>query len=143
MRWRSCFRAPELDQELAAGADPLASDQLLWRAQQLVEPKCKLTLAATIEAVVEAVDVGGPWTAPGPRIRSRGVLRTNRRLLMAVAERLRSGDPVDLRGLARAELLVSYDSAMYGQPSAQSLRAQLIDLLIALQPDGAWQPAEQ
>jgi hypothetical protein len=137
-RWRSRRHAPELDQLLAQGADPLASDELLCRAQMLAEPYCRIGLADTIETVVRLVDNGSPQGIGLPRILRRDVIRRNRRLLLTLADRLRSQGPLDLRGLARAELLVSFgDSAMYRGPGARTLRVQLVGLLAALDPIGA------
>lgn len=138
VRWRSRRHAAELDQLLAEGADPLASDELLCRAQMLAEPNCRLGLADTIEAVVRLVDNGSPQGIGLPRILRRDVIRRNRRLLLALAERLRSQGLLDLRGLARAELLVSFgDSVMYQGAGPAKLRVQLVDLLAALDPIGA------
>lgn len=138
IRWRSHRHAAELDQLLAEGADPLASDELLCRAQMLAEPNCRLGLADTIETVVRLVDNGSPQGIGLPRILRRDTIRRNRRLLLALAERLRSQGLLDLRGLARAELLVSFgDSVMYQGPGPRTLRVQLVDLLAALDPIGA------
>jgi hypothetical protein len=140
VRWRARRHAAELDQLLAEGADPLATDELLCRAQLLTEPNCRLGLADTIETVVRLVDHGSPQGIGSPRILRRDTIRRNRRLLLRLAARLRSDGPLDLRGLARAELLVSFgDSVMYQGPGPTTLRVQLVDLLAALDPIGTCQ----
>lgn len=136
VRWRTFWKAAELDQALAAGCDPLASDPLLWRAEQLVDPKARLDLAKALEQIVEEVEHRGPQMLPGPHLERRSVVHANRSLLLVLAERLRSDGTHGLRGLAKADLLVSYgDSALYRGPSALTLKLKLLEALAALDPN--------
>jgi hypothetical protein len=139
VRLRSLWNRAELDQALAAGVDPLASEDLLWRAEQLVETQQRVELAETIDRIVKEVDRGGPQLLGGPVLMRRDVIRDNRSLLRVLAERLRSDGPQGLRGLAKVELLVRYgDSAIYRGPSALTLRLELLEALAALDPNDGW-----
>lgn len=135
VRLRAAVRAVELDQALATGVDPLDSDLLLWRAQQLAEPSKRAGFADSIEKIVQEVDRGAPQMAPGPQIVNRDLIKQNRSLLLVLAERLRSDGPHDLRGLAMADLLVGYgDSQLYRARSPLQLKWALLELLVALDP---------
>jgi hypothetical protein len=135
VRLRSHLKAAELDEALAAGADPLASEQLLWRAQQLTEPRRRLELAETLQQIVDEVDLGRPQELDGRQTMRRDVIKTNRALLLVLAERLRADDPLALRGLAMVELLVSYgDGPLYRGPSPLQLKFNLLEALAALDP---------
>ena len=135
VRLRTFLKAGELDQALAAGCDPLASHLLLWRADQLVDPETRLGLAETLEQIVNEVARGGPQMLHGPQLERRDVTRANRSLLLVLAERLRSDGTHGLRGLAKADLLVSDgDGALYRGLSALTLKIELLDMLAALDP---------
>jgi hypothetical protein len=135
VRLRSHLHAAELDEALAAGADPLASEQMLWRAQQLTEPHHRLEFAETIQRILAEVARGGPQMLPGPQIIRRDVIKPNRALLMILAERLRGDGPLALCGLAMVELLLRYgDSPLYRGPSPLQLKFNLLEVLAALDP---------
>lgn len=138
VRLRSHLKAAELDQQLAAGADPLSSDELLWRAQQLTEPHHRLEYAETIKRVLAEVEHGPPQMLPGPKLVARDVIKANRSLLLVLAERLRGEGVFGLRGLAMVELLVRYgDSPLYRGLSPFELRLSLLQTLAALDPPGS------
>jgi hypothetical protein len=136
-RWQSFWAPDKLDQALAAGADPLSSDGLLWRAQQLTEPGQRLTFADTIELIVGEVRHGGPQMLAGPALTRRDVVRDNQSLLLVLAARLRDDGPHGLRGLAMVDLLVGYrDSTLYQGPSALQLKWSLLEVLARLDVGG-------
>ena len=135
VRLRASWKAAELGEALAAGADPLASEELLWRAQQLTEPKERMAIAESIARVVAEIDRGGFDVRSGPQIVKRDLIKDNRSLLLVLAERLRDDGPHDLRGLAMAELLVHFgDSPLYRARSPLELRWKLLDILTVLYP---------
>jgi hypothetical protein len=137
VRLRSHLHAPELDQALAAGQDPLSSEQLLWRAQQLTEPHRRLEYAEAIRRIIAEVDQGGPQMLPGPQLVRRDVIAANRALLLVLAERTRAEQPLALRGLAMVELLVGDGrSPLYRGLSPFELRTHLLEILAALDPFG-------
>jgi hypothetical protein len=138
VRLRSHLHAPELDHALAAGADPLASEQLLWRAQQLTDPHRRLEYAETIQRIVAEVDHGGPQMLPGPQLVRRDVIKANRALLLVLAERMRAEQPLALCGLAMVELLVGDgDSPLYRGLGGFQLRSSLLEILATLDPFGS------
>jgi hypothetical protein len=140
LRWRSFWKRAKLDQALAAGEDPLASDSLLWRAQRLTEPKQRIAFADTIHRIVDETASGGPPKPPGPPVIRPHLIANNRALLLTLAERLRDGSPLNLRGLAMVELLVRYGgSPLYRGPSPLQLKLRLLEVLEALDPhDHSW-----
>jgi hypothetical protein len=135
VRLRSHLHAPKLDQALAAGADPLGSEQLLWRAQQLTAPHRRLEYAETIRRILAEVEHGPTQKLPGPRLVGREAVRPNRALLLVLAERLRGDGVFGLRGLALIELLIRYaDSPLYRGLGPFKLRLSLLETLAALDP---------
>jgi hypothetical protein len=139
VRWRTAWKTAELDRALAGGADPLATDTLLWRADQLTEPAQRLGYADVLERLVGEVSGEPPPEQPGPPIIRRDLIKANRSLLLVLAERLRGDDPIGLRGLAMVELLVGYgDSPLYRGPSPLQLKWKLLDVLAALDPASSW-----
>lgn len=136
VRWRSFWKAAQLDEALAAGSDPLASETLLWRADQLIEVEQRVGFAETLERIVDEAARGGSQMLPEPRPGWREVIRANRSLLLVLAERLRGDGPQGLRGLAKVDLLVSYPgSALYTGSSALQLKVELLEALVALDPN--------
>jgi hypothetical protein len=129
------LHAPELDRELAAGADPLSSEELLGRARQLTEPHRRLEYTETIRRILEEIKHGPPQMLPGPQLVGRTAIKANRTLLMILAERLRDEGVFALPGLAMVELLVADgDSPLYRGLSPFELRLSLLETLAALDP---------
>jgi hypothetical protein len=124
------WRASDLDRRLANGADPMESDELSLRAGQLGSVGTRSRLAATLRAAVETADGRHP-----PLISTRlrcPEIRENKELLLAIAERLRSGDSVGVEGLAMTARLVSDRSSPMYRPWA-SLPVALSTALTALE----------
>jgi hypothetical protein len=135
VRCRTAWKTAELDRALAHGADPLASDTLLWRAEQLTEPALRLSYADVLQRLVGEVDDGGLEKLSGPPLIRRDLIKANRSLLLVLAERLRGDELIGLRALAMVELLVGYgDSALYCARSPLQLKWTLLDVLAALDP---------
>ena len=135
VRLRTSWSAAALDQALAAGADPLHNGELLWRAQQLTEPNERITIASSIARVVAEAVQNEPAVIREPRLAEDDLIKDNRSLLLVLAERLRSGGPHDLRGLAMADLLVHFgNSPLYCGRTSFALRSELLQVLEALEP---------
>lgn len=142
-RLRAAWSAAELDDALADGADPLASDELALRAAQLVEPARRAKLAQSLELVVKQVAAGGPSPLPGPTILRREPIARNRPALIALARRLRDEGLHCLRGLAMADRLIrSGDSPLYIALGPLQLRHRIEEVMAALEPDWDGQPAD-
>jgi hypothetical protein len=121
--------APDLDRRLADGTDPLLSDEVSLRAGQLGSAGTRSRLAV---ALCRAVKVANGRQAPliTTRLRRRAI-RENEDLLLALAARLRSGEPLGVAGLAMtARLVKDHSSPMYR--AGASLRDSLSMALTAL-----------
>jgi hypothetical protein len=144
LRARLCtaWRAPELDEALASGADPLASDELALKAAQLVKPATRVKLAKSLELIVEQVATRGP-SPPGPTILRREPIARNRRVLLALARRLRSDGLHCLPGLAMADRLIGFgDTPLYMALDSLQLMYRVEEVLAALEPGWDGQPAD-
>ena len=143
VRLRARWNAAELDESLAAGADPLASEELTLRAQQLVEPARRTELARTLELIVKQVATGGSSPVPGPTILRREPIARNRPALLALARRLRADGLQCLPGLAMADRLIGYgDSPLYMGLGPLQLRYRVSEVMAALDPDWDGQPGD-
>ena len=141
-RLRAAWSAPELDEALANGADPLSTEELALTAAKLVEPANRAKLAQSLELVVEQVAAGGP-SPLGPTILRRKPIARNRSGLLDLAQRLRSGRFHCLRGLAMADRLIRYgDSPLYFALGPLELKHRLEEVLAALEPDWDGLPAD-
>ena len=106
-RLRARLHAPSLDRELASGIAPWRSPLHAARALQLTGDRNRRGLAQSLERLVEH--------AQQPRSQCRGAVVYPCREqvlealppLLTVAGRLRSGDPIDARGIARLNILLS------------------------------------
>ena len=126
------LRRKRLDDELARGGDPAASPERSLRAEQLTTPGERLKLANTL---VEALG-GARMNHLGPfrrKLRERdAAIRGSAEELLALARRLRDGEPINVRGAAMAARLVHDGSSPFGGPSVAELRAALCAAYAAL-----------
>jgi hypothetical protein len=142
-RLRAAWNADELDEALADGADPLASEELTLTAARLVEPGRRVELADSLERLVEQVVACGPSPVPGPTILRREPIACNLGGVLALADRLRAEGLHCLRGLAMADRLVRYgDSPLYLAMGPLQLRHRIQETLAALEPGWDGQPAD-
>jgi hypothetical protein len=94
-----------LDQALARGVHPSAGRRLSRRALELCDPPTRRKIAVDLERAVEEADQPPrPLSAAVPL--NRVAIRELRSLLLTLAEDLRSGDPINPRGVARTRLLL-------------------------------------
>jgi hypothetical protein len=102
------LRAPRLDRQLAAGSVPWRSPVHAARALQLTSDGHRRGLARSLERLVEHAEPppGGPFR--GSVVQPcREQVREALPLILMIAARLRSGAPVDARGVARLCALLS------------------------------------
>jgi hypothetical protein len=104
-RIRAGARATELDQALAAGADPWSDGLLLTRAGDLLSRDRRMELADALERVLWAA-VGGGSPALGVRLRRHEVY-AERDGLITLAELLRAPAPIPVPVVASLSLLVT------------------------------------
>lgn len=139
-RIRTRLRRKKLDDDLARGGDPAASPERRLRAEQLNSPGERLKLANTL---VEALG-GARMNHLGPfrrKLRERdAAIRGSAEELLALARRLRDGEPIEVRGAAMAARLVRDRASPFNGPSVAELRAELCAAYAALDSPGEPMP---
>lgn len=115
------MRATSLERRLAGGEDPRSDRALELRAAQLVAPRERRALAASIEhAVEEAERPSHAFTSAVPP--SRAEVGRARGELLDLANELRSPRPVQAGGIALVRrLLRDGESPLYGASDERAL----------------------
>jgi hypothetical protein len=132
--WLRCvtrWHARSLDRRLAAGADPMESDQLALRVGQLGSQAARARLAGALRVAVGVANQHQPaW--PSMRLRTAEV-RKNCELLLALAERIYDDEPVGARGLAMTtRLLNDSRSPLFSDRAERPLSLAAFEALIQL-----------
>src|SRR4051794_34412147 len=134
--WLRCVtwrRARRLDEELARGADPIASDELSLRAGQLGSARSRGRFACVLRGVVELADAPFDPVRMGRPVMRRRQVRENRELLSELANRLRGGGILGVQGLAITSLLVGDGvSPLFSKAAGGSLKTSVNQALLAL-----------
>jgi hypothetical protein len=126
------LKAPELDRQLANGIDPMGSDELSLRMGQLGSRATRVRLASALRQGVQVASGQHPPLL-ATRLR-RAEFQENEELLLALAERLRDGEPVGVQGLARTARLVDPRSgALYRSGPSGSLATAASKALSSLE----------
>jgi hypothetical protein len=132
LRFVTWLRVSDLDRELAAGADPMQSDELSLRVGQLRTPKTRTRFACALLQAVETAD--RPPTLPPSLIRRREI-QANGALLLELSQRLAEG-PVSIQGLALVSLLLGDGSSpLYYKHAASTLSVAAAEALVVLERD--------
>jgi hypothetical protein len=138
LRLRVRRKRRELDAALADGANPETSDELALRSQQLQEPATRLQLARQIENIYRlATDGPGSQASTAMSAGAFNGFRVaaNRPVLEALAARLRSKGPLNLRGLALCSVLVEDTSSpLYARTEVDELEPAVRRATSALVP---------
>jgi len=134
--WLRCttrLRARELDRRLAAGADPMQSDGLSLRVGQLGSTRSRRRIACALRGAVALAEQDAyPPMVAAPAIR-RSAVRASGGLLLEIAERLLSCEPVGVRGVAMAsQLIEDRRGALYRDDTARSLTVSAFEALVEL-----------
>jgi len=134
--WLRCVawsHARELDRQLAAGVDPMQSDELSLRVGQLGSSRNRRRIACGLRGAVALAERDAyPIMVAAPRIR-RAAVRASGGLLLEIAERLHSCDPVGVRGLAIAsQLIEDRRGPLYRDNPAGPLTVTAFEALVAL-----------
>lgn len=126
------WRAQELDRQLASGIDPMRSDELSLRVGQLGSARTRVLLAGALR---DAVELANGRRAPLITTRlQRPEIQENQQLLLALADRLRDGEPLGVQGLAMTVCLVHHRSSpLYRTGASGALPATVADALAALE----------
>jgi hypothetical protein len=126
------WRAHELDRQLANGTDPLLSDALSLRVGQLGSARTRVRLACALRGAVELAN-GHRAPLITTRLR-RPEIQENHHLLLALADRLRDGEPLGVQGLAMTTRLVhDRSSPLYRTGVSGALPATVAKALAALE----------
>lgn len=129
------LHASQLDRALAAGASPDSSPALSLRAHALIGAPARRDLARSIRRLLEAARRPFDPLTPGIPICRRKALASADTLL-ALADRLTSGDPVDARGVAMLRLLlIDGGGPIHHRPAANDLESALAAVTAALEPN--------
>ena len=126
------LRRTSLDRELGAGADPSTNPQLACRARELCRPTLRRRLGVDVERALDAARVPAPLLTASILL-DRYSIGECERLLLGLAEELRSDRPVYARGVALTRLLLTDGASPLYAPSeprrleaaARSARAAL------------------
>ena len=140
LRFVTWSRSSALDRELAAGVDPLTSDELSLRAGQLQSAKSRTRLACGLRGAVNLS--GRPFDPLGlpPSLIRRSEVQANKDLLLELAERV-TATPVSTEGLARTSVLIADGSSpMYRGSAGPPLRVAAFEALVALERGHAHRP---
>ena len=134
--WLRCStrcRARKLDRQLAAGADPMESDELSLRVGQLGSPRSRHRIACALRGAVALAEQDAfPVMVAAPPIR-RAAVRASDGLLLEITERLVSCEPVGVRGVAIAsQLLEDRRGPLYRDDAARPLTVTAFEALVAL-----------
>jgi hypothetical protein len=131
LRWRVRKQAGELDRRLAAGVDPMLSDELSLRVGQLGSAKARTRVARALRG---AVALAGRQPALLARQSGACEVQASGALLLDLAESVGGDRPLGVEGLARASLIVSSPSSpLYRDDPDPSLVAAVSEALDALE----------
>jgi len=133
LRCTTCWRARELDRRLAAGADPMQSDELSLRAGQLGSSRSRRRIACALRGAVALAERDAyPVTLAAPPIR-RAAVGASGGILLEIAERLLSGEPVGVQGVAIAsQLIEDIRGPLYRDDAARPLSVAAFEALVEL-----------
>lgn len=130
----SRLRAVELDREIAAGTGLQTSPLLASRARSIVGKRSRRRLAGGLARVLKSVERSGPGLTAAVPPDCREVLAA-RVVISTLARRLRSPEPVNPRGVAVLQtLLTDGSSPLYTPCESGALGSQLRAAAAALEP---------
>jgi hypothetical protein len=130
------LRAAALDRALAAGTSPESSVALAVHAKHLHDGAQRSVLARSLRRV--GVSSEAPMAERVHAPLDREAIRRARGELDALAARLASSEPLDVRGVARVRtLLADGTGPLYRQQEPGRLRRELLATLAWLDPSRA------
>jgi hypothetical protein len=110
-RWlsglKARLRASSLDRELASGIAPWRSPLHAARALQLTGDRSRRCVARSLERLVEQSQQSAPQYRGAVIAPCREQVMEALPMLLGITGRLRSADPIDARGIARLNRLLS------------------------------------
>jgi hypothetical protein len=133
LRCQTWWLAQDLDRRLAHGADPMESDELSLRVGQLGSARTRTRLAGGLRGAVELANrPADPLRMPSS-VLQREEIRAHSELLLELAERVSTSEPLGVEGLAITSLLI-YDapSPLYHTDASRSLTVIAFEALAGL-----------
>jgi hypothetical protein len=136
LRLKTWWQRDRLDERLAEGASRNDGPELSLRSRQLVSESERLDLARMFEAAVR--DASAPLSRPtAARPVQWPQVVDSADDLLALAQRLRDGRPVEARGVAMARrLVIDPASPMYDRDAVVTLQYAIRSARLALDPGG-------
>jgi hypothetical protein len=126
------LRAHALDRELARGVAPESCGALTLRARTLIGPSARATLAGQLRRVVSDARGDHVWLRR-VAVRRPAILDAADELDV-LADRLAAPGPVDVRGVAQAQLLLTDGTGpLYFAAETEELRARVANALSRLE----------
>ncbi|HEX2808910.1 MAG TPA: hypothetical protein VHN80_22320 [Kineosporiaceae bacterium] len=127
--------AARLDRSLADGASPESSVLLALRAQYLVRPRTRRTLATTLQRIlIESVRPPRRSTSPLPLCARQRVVAVEREFQELIG-RLSAPCPVPACGVAKVRVLLTEGSGpLYRVGQSTDLRSTVLAAVGALEP---------
>ena len=126
------LQAHALDRELARGVAPESCGALTLRARTLIGPSARATLARQLRRVVSDARGGHVWLRR-VAVRRPAILDAADELDV-LADRLAAPGPVDVRGVAEAQLLLTDGTGpLYFPAATEELRARIANTLSRLE----------
>ena len=126
------LQAHALDRDLARGVAPESCGALTLRARTLIGPSARTALARQLRRVVSDARGGHVWLSR-VAVRRPAVLDAAEELDV-LADRLAAPGPVDVRGVAQVQLLLTDGTGpLYFRGAAEELRARVADALSRLE----------
>jgi hypothetical protein len=126
------LRAHALDRELARGVAPESGGALTLRARALIGPTARATLARQLRNVVSDARGGHVWLSRVPVQRPEVLDAANE--LGVLADRLAAPGPVDVRGVAEVQVLLTDGTGpLYFRGATDELRASVARALSRLE----------
>jgi hypothetical protein len=123
----------ELDEQLAAGAQPPAGTLLRERAEQLASRRERAKLARGLERALREARRAKPMYGVRLPLRRREIRNCDEDII-ALIRRLEDASPIDVQGAAMVELLLSDGSSPLYRAGDRSLRFAIRSARLALDP---------
>ena len=130
VRLRVWWHRLELDEQLAAGAQPVAGTLLHHRAEQLGSRAERAKLARALDATLREAR-SAPTHGPGLQLRHSEIRACDEDIL-ALVRRLDDERPIDVQGAALVAQLLSDPSGPLSRAGATSLRYVVRSARLAL-----------
>jgi hypothetical protein len=126
------LQAHALDRDLARGVAPESCGALTLRARTLIGPSARTALARQLRRVVSDARGGHVWLSR-VAVRRPAVLDAAEELDV-LADRLAAPGPVDVRGVAQVQLLLTDGTGpLYFRGATEELRARVANALSRLE----------